>query len=375
MFIACFGTAGNDVRIPQNRYTNSEEICNSFVDLQRSSTDRSRIDAKGIKQMEPPPLVSVLVTVYDRIGFLRFALQSILEQTFPSFEIIVTDDANNPEIKSICDSFRQRKIRYRSNASPLGVAQNLRVAISQTRGRYIAILNDDDVWEPDFLKLLVAPLENSPERILAFGDHWIMLEDGRIDVNQTAENTDRYRRKTLPEGEMRDWQVQAVLENTIPLAMAAMFRKDAVNWDLLVEDVAGAYDFWISCLLASCGRPAYYVPRRLSRYRVHSSMETARTAADKNENMIFIYGRLIELNLFPQLEAALRRRYRDALFVCGRDYLLFNRLSKAREYFLQSLKTCLNAKALGGLMLTCLPRRFRTVCLRALTQQRTGELV
>jgi hypothetical protein len=222
---------------------------------------------------------------------------------------------------------------------------------------------------------LGGPLENSPERILAFGDHWIMLENGQIDVRRTNENSARYRRNTLPEGEMRDWQLRAVLENTIPLAMAAMFRKDAVNWHLLVQEVAGAYDFWISCLLASSGRPAYYVPRRLSRYRIHSSMETARKAVDKNANMIFIYARMIELNLFPQLKAALRRRYREALFICGKDCLLFDRLSKAREYFLRSLKACLNGKALAGLVLTCLPRRFRTVCLRALTQQRIGELV
>jgi glycosyltransferase involved in cell wall biosynthesis len=306
---------------------------------------------------------------------LRFALQSILEQTFRSFEIIVTDDGNSPETRSVCDSFRQRKIRYRFNASPLGVAQNLRVAISESRGKYIAILNDDDTWEPDFLELLVAPLENSPERILAFGDHWIMHEDGQIDVHRTAENTARYRRSTLPEGEMRDWQVRAVLENTIPLAMAAMFRKDAVNWDLLVQEVAGAYDFWISCLLASCRRPAYYVSRKLSRYRIHSSMETGRKAVDKSENMIFIYARLIELNLFPELQPSLRRRYREALFICGKDCLLFHRLSKAREYFLRSLKAYLNSKALAGLMLTCLPRRFRTVCLRALTQQRSASLL
>jgi glycosyltransferase involved in cell wall biosynthesis len=118
-----------------------------FKDVSRINREWTPDLTKGVKQMESPPLVSVVVTVYNRIRFLRFALQSILEQTFRSFEIIVTDDANSPETRSICDSFRQLKIRYRFNASPLGVAQNLRVAISQTRGRYIAILNDDDTWE------------------------------------------------------------------------------------------------------------------------------------------------------------------------------------------------------------------------------------
>jgi len=313
--------------------------------------------------MELSPLVSVVVTVYNRSQFLRGALQSILEQTFRSVEIIVTDDSNNSEIKSICDSFCRCEIRYRSNTSPVGVARNLRAAISETRGKYIAILNDDDAWESRFLERLVTPLENSPETVLAFSDHWIMVEDGRIDVLRTAENTARYGRNTLPEGEIRDWAAQAVLGHTIPLAMAALFRKEAVNWHLLVEKVAGAYDFWISCLLASCGRPAYYIPERLSKYRVHRLMETARRAADKNENMVFIYGSLIEFNLFPGLKASLRRRYRESLFACGKDYLSFGRLSKAREYFLRSLKESFNAKALAGLVLTWLPRRLQTARL------------
>jgi len=318
--------------------------------------------------------VSVVVTVYDRVQFLRNALESVLEQTFESFEIIVTDDSNNPEIKSVCDSFHQAKIRYRSNSSPVGVATNLRTAISEARGKYVAILNDDDSWEPDFLDLLVTPLENSSERILAFADHWIMLSGGQIDVRRTEKNTVRYRRDTLVEGEIGDWETGAVLDHTVPLAMAAVFRKDAVNWDWVVEDVAGAYDFWITCLLASAHKPAYYVPRRLSKYRIHSSMETARMTADKNENMVFIFATLLELDLFPRLRAALQRRYREALFVCGKDHLFFDRLSRAREFFAKSCKVSMNGKALVGWLLTLLPRWLRNKCLAALRERKIEDL-
>jgi glycosyltransferase involved in cell wall biosynthesis len=313
--------------------------------------------------MDSLPLVSVIVTVYNRLQFLRAALQSVLNQTFRSFEIIVTDDSNSSAIRAICDAFRQPEIHYRSNYSPLGVALNLRSAISETRGKYIAILNDDDVWEIDFLELLVWPLEDSVERVLAFGDHWIVLEDGLIDVPRTDENTALYRRNILPKGEVLDWAMLAVLDQAIPLAMAGVFLKNAINWDLVVQEVTGAYDFWLTCLLASSRRPAYYIPRRLSRYRVHSSMETARRAPDKHENMVFIYGKLIEMNLFPRLEAPLRQRYRDCLFVCGKDCLLFDRLLEARLYFMRSWKTCASAKAIVGLFMTWLPKWIRTSCI------------
>jgi glycosyltransferase involved in cell wall biosynthesis len=324
--------------------------------------------------MDILPLVSVVVTVYNRVQFLRNALQSVLEQTFRSFEIIVADDSNSSEIKSICDSFDRPKIRYRSNSSPVGVALNLRAGIAEARGRYIAILNDDDAWEPDFLALLVAPLENCSERVLAFADHWMMLPDGKIDVHRTEENTSRYRRNTLSAGELRDWEARAIIHHTVPLAMAAIFRKDAVNWKLVVGEVTGAYDFWITCLLASTGRPAYYIPQRLSRYRIHGSMETARRAADKNENMVFIFAKLVELGMFPQLEAALRRRYRDALFACGKDYLSFDRLPRAREYFLKSCQVSMNGKALAGWALTFLPRGLRRKCLASVAGPAEADL-
>src|ERR1700737_2804237 len=96
---------------------------------------RASVSEMRTRQMDALPLVSVVVTVYDRVQFLRNALQGVLEQTFRSFEIIVTDDSNNSELKSICDSFQQREIHYRFNSSPLGVALNLRAAISETRGR------------------------------------------------------------------------------------------------------------------------------------------------------------------------------------------------------------------------------------------------
>jgi glycosyltransferase involved in cell wall biosynthesis len=314
-------------------------------------------------QMETSPVVSVVVTVYDRVQFLRGALRGVVNQTFRSFEVIVTDDSNNPEIKGICDSFQRSEIHYRANCSPVGVALNLRAAIIETRGCYIAILNDDDAWESDFLERLVTPLKDNPERVLAFGDHWIILEDGRVDVDRTVENTARFRRNTLQEGEIREWAMLAVLDQVVPLAMAGVFVKNAIDWDLLVGDVSGAYDFWLSCLLASSQRPAYYISRRLSSYRVHSLMETSRKSADKGENMVFIYGRLIQMELFPGLKAPLQQAYRDALFVCGKNYLFFDRLSEGRKYFLRSFKTCPSAKAVGGLILTWLPKRIRTICV------------
>src|ERR1700677_4661268 len=177
--------------------------------------------------------VSVILTAHRRTAFLQQAIDGALAQTRPADEIIITDDSDSPEIRAICEKYGT-KVRYRSNPSPLGVALNLRAAVGESRGDLVAILNDDDTWEPDFLASLVPPLEENRQRVLAFSDHWLMREDGTLDEPATGENTALYGRDLLPPGEIPDPRPLVLLQNGVPLAMASVFRKDAVDWPRLV---------------------------------------------------------------------------------------------------------------------------------------------
>lgn len=303
------------------------------------------------------PAVTVIVTVYNRTRYLRQAVQSVFEQSFRSFEIIVTADSANEEIKAICESFQRPEIRYRRNPATLGVAMNLRAAIEEAQGKYIAVLNDDDMWEPGFLEKLVAPLEQDANRVLAFSDHWVMSEDGEIDTAQTERTTRYYQRDVLPEGELANFQEFAMEKNGVPLAMGALFRKDAVDTGLIVKEVSGAYDFWIACLLAASGKAAYYVSARLTRYRVHGAMETARLAPDKQENLVYIYRTLLERNLFPARTALVTKFYSQVLRNVGKDHLQFGHRGKAREYFRQSFAAHRDIKTAVWWVMSFLPRK------------------
>jgi glycosyltransferase involved in cell wall biosynthesis len=305
------------------------------------------------------PLVTIVITVFKRVEFLREALESVLVQTFESYEIIVSDDGNSAAAKAICESVDQGgKIRYRFNQQRLGVALNVRAAIAEAKGKYIAILNDDDYWEPEFLSRLVAPLERDARRVLAFSDHWVMLGNGTIDVEQTARNTKTFKRDALPEGELRD-TAKIVLNKTVPLVQAAVFRKDALNVARLVTNVAGAYDFWMSCLLATMDRPFYYVAERLTRYRTHQQMETLRPSADKFEPEVFIYRSLLEENYFPKWRKFIEQELAYMLYRCGRARLEFNDLPKARQLFNESIRLSPSWKTFLRLIVTYFPKQIR----------------
>ena len=86
------------------------------------------------------PTVSVIITVYKRTQYIQQAIQSVLNQTYQDFEIIITDDSNSQQIKAICNAFTSEKLRYRANEINIGVALNVKIAMQESKGKFIAIL-------------------------------------------------------------------------------------------------------------------------------------------------------------------------------------------------------------------------------------------
>ena len=320
---------------------------------------------------EVTPELTVIVTVYKRLEYLDTALKSLRNQTCHLFDTIVTDDSNNSEIARICSRFDEGSVRYRANPTPLGIAQNVRLVAEGASTEYMAILNDDDCWEPEYVESLLLPLQKNPNAVLAFGDHWIIDAEGRIDVAASDRNTIRYGRHLLQEGVLTDWVSEAVINQSIPLAMAAVFRKNAINWALVDSEVGSAYDFWIACLLAATRRPAIYVNQRLSRYRIHEAMETARQAFDKNHEMVTTWDRTVRLNFFPEFKRPIKRKFAQALLTSGRYSLIYGRRNVARAYFVHSFRIAWSAKAIAGAIFSIPPFTLLFHCLKLISRYAT----
>src|SRR5438105_4852205 len=117
--------------------------------------------------MSNAPLVSVVITTFNRTFYLEEALASTVKQTYENLEVIVSDDCGTTDIEPLLAHIGDGRVRYRRNAERLGVAGNTLVASLEADGKYIAYLNDDDAWEPDFLATLVPPLEADNELSVA----------------------------------------------------------------------------------------------------------------------------------------------------------------------------------------------------------------
>lgn len=305
------------------------------------------------------PLVSVILTVCDRLTFFADALKSVETQTFRNHEIVVADDSGTGAARALSLASGNPGVRYTANPSSLGVALSLRAALTRARGKYVAILNDDDLWEPQFLERMLAPLEADENRVLAFCDHFIIDAGGRVDQAATERNTARFGRACLAEGDIADPKTFVVRQNGVPLAMGAVLRASALDPRRIVDEVAGAYDFWISARLAASGGSFYYVPARLTRYRVHPGMETVRRDPEKTSCLAFIARSLLADPEFTDQREVLGRWLASLTVRSGRDYLYFDRVGDARRSFISAYRMSAGWKPVAGYLLSMAPARLR----------------
>jgi glycosyltransferase involved in cell wall biosynthesis len=305
------------------------------------------------------PLVSVILTVHTRLAYFTDALRSVEAQTFDDYEIVVADDSGTGAARAASLASNNPRVRYRENPASLGVALSLRGALTDARGKYVAILNDDDLWERNFLARLVPPLEADANRVVAFCDHAIIGADGRIDDAASDRNTERFGRSHLREGDIPDPKGFVLWQNGVPLAMGTLFRAGVWPPERLVRDVAGAYDLWISSLMAASGGAFYYVPQRLTRYRVHPEMETNRRDPEKTRCLAFIARALMADPAFSRERDRLSRWLASLTVRAGRDYLYFDRVSDARQSFVSAFRMSAGWKPVAGYLVSMAPARLR----------------
>jgi glycosyltransferase involved in cell wall biosynthesis len=128
------------------------------------------------------PLVSVLVPTYNRRRSLPRALASAVRQTHQDLEIFVIRDGGE-EVADIVQSFRDPRLHFINRAENRGKPYSLNEALGQTTGKYIAYLDDDDVYYPGHVETLVAALENKTDCQAAYSDLYKTycqeLPDGR----------------------------------------------------------------------------------------------------------------------------------------------------------------------------------------------------
>ncbi len=114
------------------------------------------------------PVVSVAMKAYDHRPYVAQAIQSVLDQSFGDFELLVTDDGSTDGTPDVIASFTDERIRFERSEINRGAAAAMNATVQRARGEYVAILNSDDFALPGRLAAQVAFLREHPDVAAVF---------------------------------------------------------------------------------------------------------------------------------------------------------------------------------------------------------------
>jgi len=126
------------------------------------------------------PKISVIMSVYNGEGYLREAVESILNQTFTDFEFIIVNDGSTDGSLEIIQSYKDERIKVINNGENIGLTKSLNKALKQARGEYIARQDADDISLSNRFEEQIKYFEEHPEVSLLGTSIYSIDKDGKI---------------------------------------------------------------------------------------------------------------------------------------------------------------------------------------------------
>ena len=205
-------------------------------------------------------LVSIIMAAYNAEKTIELAIESVLNQTYSNFELLVINDCSKDGTAKLVEDFsaKDNRVRLISNEKNSGVSFTRKHGLEESNGSWIAILDSDDAWTPDKLEKQIE-LQKRTNADLLFTGSAFMDSDGRpIDwyLHAPAEVTYRQLLK------------QNVLSNSSALVRKELYAKHYAVGDGMHEDFA----IWLSIL--KDGKKAYGVDEPLLIYRIAKSSKS-----------------------------------------------------------------------------------------------------
>lgn len=222
------------------------------------------------------PKISILMPCYNNADYVGEAIESILNQTYQNFELIVLDDCSSDNSAEVIKSFTDKRIVYHRNEQNAGLANNLNIGLQMASGEYIARMDGDDVSLPERLQTQIDFLANHPDIDLCSCGMEMFGKDDKV-----------WMREPDPE------EVKITMLFYSPVLHAsAMWRKSSFDRHNLAYRQgafpAEDYDLWSRAATNGC-RLAN-IPQILYRYRIHGEQVT------KTDNRAAIRDREIKIN-------------------------------------------------------------------------------
>lgn len=217
--------------------------------------------------------VTVCIPTFNRCHILPFALESIQQQTYSDWELIVCDDGSTDGTPELMAQYQDSRIRYIRHPQNIGKSNNMRSGFEESTGQYFIKFDDDDRLNPEFLEKTTAILDQYPEIDFVGTDHWIIDINNQRDEQVTQQNSQHWGRTKFTEGLVNNLLEVVFIQQSFQVG-ATLFRRQALlDVDFMRPNLQNCEDNDLFVRLALAGKQGYYLPQRLMEYRVHTEQQ------------------------------------------------------------------------------------------------------
>lgn len=211
------------------------------------------------------PVISVLMPVYNAGSYLRDAIQSILDQSYKDFELIVLNDGSTDSSEEIIKSFSDPRIRYMINERNLGIVATLNRGIDLARGAYIARMDGDDLSLPNRFEIQLKYFESETEAAVVCSPAYCITPAGNPAADWDADimaRTSQQIRSTLAKENCIAHPSVLIRAGILKKYRYREAQKGSEDWDLWMRIVAD-------------GLKIIKTKERLLKYRIHFQSTTS----------------------------------------------------------------------------------------------------
>jgi glycosyltransferase involved in cell wall biosynthesis len=211
--------------------------------------------------MSATPLVSVIMPAFNAEKYIAEAMHSILNQTYTNIELIVFDDGSSDQTRHVINQLLDDRIIKVLSDQNRGVVYARNAMIDLAKGKYIALMDADDISDPSRIEKQVNSLE-AGECDLCGSAHWSLNEDLNVRKKSKDKFSDADLRALLA--------VYCSLCNSTVTARAEMFKRFKYDTSILTSE-----DYYLWVQMAAAGYRFMNLKERLVTYRLYSAQTSS----------------------------------------------------------------------------------------------------
>lgn len=265
--------------------------------------------------------VAVIIPTYNRAEFLKYAIESVLTQTFKEFELFIIDDGSTDNTKEVVSSFGDKRIKYIYYPKNRGPAYARNIGIKNSQSDFIAFLDSDDRWKKRKLEIQYRTMTDNPEYLLSHTDE-IWYKNGKI------LNPKKIHKKQHGDVFRQSLRLCAISMSTV-MVQRKLFKIVGLFDEKLI--VCEDYDMW---LRVTARFPVFLIPEHLTIKHGGHKDQLSQRFVGMDKFRIYAIEKLINSGILSRdkLKMAIEELTRKCI-IYGKGCIKHNKMEEG-EYYL-----------------------------------------